>query len=246
MVSENGYIFLCANSTETECYDRLLFGGKEKYRKEIPTIKPGDRLFLFNYQEGLLHGTFSATSEAKMNIQPEAWKGGFPWQVKVEIVKKYKPLSRADLMDILPFKRNKYPPAKLNGEQLQKLEQVFSSSKRLPFFENIIPHTCEDGHRVRSKGEVIIDNWLYQKAILHAYEKQLVAENGIPETMYCDFYIPKQNIYIEYWGLAKDKTYKKRKEEKINFYKDNNIKLIEIFPEDLKRIDEILVPLTSI
>jgi len=241
MPGQSAYIFLCANSTEKECYDKLLFGGKEKYQKEVPSVNPGDLLFLFNYQEGLLHGIFKATSDAKMNIQSDAWKGGFPWQVKVEVVEKYKPLSRADLIDVLPFIRNRYPPAKLTVEQSQKLEQLFIAPKRLPFFENTIPYTCDDGHRVRSKGEAIIDNWLFQRGVLHAYEKQLAAADGTPETMYCDFYIPSKKIYIEFWGLN-DKAYTKRKEEKLRFYKTHNLNLIQVFPDDLKRLDEVLDP----
>jgi hypothetical protein len=237
-----GYVFLCSNSTEKECYDRFLFGGKEKYKKEIPSITLGDKLFLYNYQEGLLHGIFKAVSEAKENIQPDAWKGEFPWQVKVELIKKYHPLSRADLIDVLPFIKNKYPPAKLSSEQLSKLETTFYSKKRLPFFKDSIPYVCDDGHKVRSKGELLIDNWLYQNGILHAYEKQLESSAGTPETMYCDFFIPGSNTYIEFWGL-KDKAYTKRKEEKLNFYRLNNINLIEVFPENLKEIDELLKPL---
>jgi hypothetical protein len=44
-------------------------------------------------------------------------------------------------------------------------------------------HRTLDGHMVRSKGEVIIDNWLYMSRIVHAYERKL----PIAEEVYCDF-----------------------------------------------------------
>lgn len=233
----NGYVFLCANSTEKECFQRLLLGGKREYKKKVPQVKIGDNLFLYNYQESLLYGPFKATSEAREDIEPDAWNGKFPWQVKVELIKKYKPLSRADLIDVLVFK--KFPPAVLTGEQVKQLSQLFQANKRLPFFENIIPHTTTDGHRVRSSGEMLIDNWLYKHGILHAYEKQLENIDGVPETMYCDFFIPNSKTYIEFWGLT-DKKYLKRKNEKLAFYRANNMNLIEVFQKDLNELDEIL------
>jgi hypothetical protein len=43
-----------------------------------------------------------------------------------------------------------------------------------------------DGHYVRSRAEVIIDNFLYNYQITHAYERKVPIE----EELYCDFYIP--------------------------------------------------------
>jgi hypothetical protein len=91
-----------------------------------------------------------------------------------------------------------------------------------------------DGHLVRSKSEVIIDNWLYQFRIAHAYERKLpVAE------VYCDFYLPDGNVYIEYWGLDSD-VYKKRREKKVQIYEQNNYNLIELDDNDICNLDDVL------
>ncbi len=58
-----------------------------------------------------------------------------------------------------------------------------------------------DGHRVRSKAEMIIDNILYQYGLVHAYERKL----PIDENVVSDFYIPAGKVYIEYWGLENDR-----------------------------------------
>jgi len=50
-------------------------------------------------------------------------------------------------------------------------------------------HRTQDGHYVRSKAEMIIDNLLYQYGIVHAYERKLPIE----EDVYSDFYIPPGN-----------------------------------------------------
>jgi hypothetical protein len=50
---------------------------------------------------------------------------------------------------------------------------------------------------VRSRAEVLIDNWLYMQGIVHAYERRLPIE----EECYCDFYLPK-GVYIEFWAAS--------------------------------------------
>ena len=83
---------------------------------------------------------------------------------------------------------------------------------------------CFDGHIVRSKGELILDNHLHRLGILHEYERTIrVRGNPIKY----DWYLPKQDIYIEYWGFF-GKEYEKRKEEKLNLYRKGKLKLISI------------------
>lgn len=93
-----------------------------------------------------------------------------------------------------------------------------------------------DGHWVRSKAEKIIDNWLYINGIAHAYERRLPVE----EVIYCDFYIPKGNIYLEYWGLEEKKQYARRKKAKQDIYQKYNLNLIELSESDVQKLDDIL------
>lgn len=83
---------------------------------------------------------------------------------------------------------------------------------------------CLDGHIVRSKGELIIDNFLHNNNIQHEYEKTIKVR-GKP--IKCDWYLPKLDIYIEYWGYF-GKEYMKRKEEKIKLYKQGKLTLLSI------------------
>ncbi len=94
----------------------------------------------------------------------------------------------------------------------------------------------EDGHRVRSKAEQIIDNWLYRKEIVHAYERLVQIE----EKLLCDFFIPiGKKVWIEYWG-SEEKQYLKRKELKKELYKRNDKNLIELTDKDITNLDDIL------
>ncbi len=127
----------------------------------------------------------------------------------------------------------------------KKLEEKKSSSyketeieKEELNFRNKFPATfrTEDGHLVRSKSEQIIDNWLYHKGIIHAYERRVPIE----EEVYCDFFIPiGQKVWIEFWG-SEEKNYLKRKELKKRFYQQYNKNLIELNDKDIENLDDIM------
>lgn len=93
-----------------------------------------------------------------------------------------------------------------------------------------------DGHMVRSKAEMLIDNWLYMAEIVHAYERKLPIE----EDVYSDFYIPSGKVYIEYWGIEENPKYLKRKEKKIELYKKYGFNLIELKDHEVQNLDDHL------
>ena len=97
-------------------------------------------------------------------------------------------------------------------------------------------YRTNDGHYVRSRAEVIISNWLFSECIAHAYEKRVPIE----EDVYCDFYIPKGKIYIEFWGYEDDEKYLARKQKKRELYKKYNLNLIEIDDSKINNIDDFL------
>lgn len=94
----------------------------------------------------------------------------------------------------------------------------------------------KDGHMVRSRAEVIIDNALYDYKLAHAYERKLPVE----EDVYSDFFIPTENVYIEFWGMEDDPKYAERKMIKIEIYKKYDFKLIELNDNDISNLDDYL------
>ncbi|MGF1754101.1 phage antirepressor KilAC domain-containing protein [Vibrio makurazakiensis] len=97
-----------------------------------------------------------------------------------------------------------------------------------------------DGHYVRSKGELIIDNWLYMAGVVHAYERPLPIENEIMS----DFYLPSGKVYIQYWGTDHHGTVAEEKRlETVDVYQTHGFNLIEVFPEDIVDLDRVLPPL---
>ena len=95
-----------------------------------------------------------------------------------------------------------------------------------------------DGHVVKSKGELIIDNYLYIHGIKHFYEKT-IRVNGNP--IKYDWYLPEIKLYIEYWGFY-GKEYEARKKEKIRLYNKGKLDLLsienEMFDDIYKILDE--------
>lgn len=61
-----------------ESFRRKLFGCKNK-----KNIKKDDKIFLYNTDEKSLYGYLIAKTDITKNIVKNAWKGGYPWQVKI-------------------------------------------------------------------------------------------------------------------------------------------------------------------
>lgn len=101
-------------------------------------------------------------------------------------------------------------------------------------FPHKIKHNANDGHILLSSVETIIDEYLHRHRIKHIVNRQLL------ETKYrYDFYLPEFNVYIEYWGLDEIERYKRKRELKEAIYRDNNLKLIGITPNEnpIKKIE---------
>lgn len=115
--------------------------------------------------------------------------------------------------------------------------QKESTTKENGFRDKFVAkHRATDGHFVRSKAEMIIDNWLYMAEIVHAYERKLPIE----EDVYSDFYIPTGKVYIEFWGYENNEKYLQRKKEKQGIYQKYGFNLIELTDNDVLNLDDIL------
>jgi hypothetical protein len=97
-------------------------------------------------------------------------------------------------------------------------------------------YRTQDGHRVRSISEALIDDYLYRAGIAHAYERKL----PIDEPVISDFYILKGNVYIEFWGREDDAQYLERKKKKLAIYAREGYNLIELNANDIQNIDDSL------
>ncbi|MFA5404430.1 MAG: hypothetical protein WC358_05810 [Ignavibacteria bacterium] len=258
----NYFIFHCTPPTYTECIDKNLFGQGIKMGGFVSNVHRGDILFLVQvskYRERFLNfieGPFIALSDGTQNIIADAFGGGYPWQVSVDMSLSRNKIFYSDYKTFFENQNLKlhdelFPPFSLSqsvgNELLQILGIVLDTNSihtvptpisiesdfRKKYKANFL---CTDGHYVRSLSEMTIDNWLYHNEILHSYEKKL----PLQEPLYSDFYLKKIDCYIEFWGMNDDPLYKERKKIKQKLYSENNFKLLELEFEHLTRLDDIL------
>ena len=92
-------------------------------------------------------------------------------------------------------------------------------------------YDCSDGHVVKSKSEVLIDEYLFGKKIPHAYESAIyvIDDNGKKVELHPDFclYIGDEKVYIEHWGYDEsNEEYTRMKNYKLHLYEKEGITLI--------------------
>lgn len=168
-------------------------------------------------------------------VQKEAYQTGIPYVIWPESVT----ANKAFAATIKSLKGETEPPtvAPVAVSALPAPGSSASSPPEVGFREKFAAtHRATDGHWVRSRAEMLIDNWLYMSGHVHAYERQLPIE----EELYCDFYIPTGKVYIEYWGMESDPKYAARKKVKLDLYKKYNFNLIQLTDEHIRNLDDHL------
>jgi len=143
-----------------------------------------------------------------------------------ELTENYDPNYKCPLCGIIMYNQ-RYEFCRECGE-IKKLQNRKFNEKKI--------YKCNDGDMVRSNGEVRIDDWLSENKIEHIYEQKL----PISHLLYCDWYLPKYNVYIEFWGSIHsiDEGAKRKYKEKV--YKKNGFKLINIENDDLLNLNDRL------
>ncbi len=111
-----------------------------------------------------------------------------------------------DLMQKNDTYRRKIWRYVLNCGPHEESEFDFSSQEEYDQYLRLNPPTTYRGEVVKSYGEMLIANFLYQNKINYEYERQYDFDTS-DEThgqYYPDFYLPDYNLWIEYFGVDKD------------------------------------------
>jgi DNA modification methylase len=130
-----GFIFASTREMEDECLSRLLFGTDRVYGPIVIRIRKGDLIFLNNVDTNVLYGVFKAISDGGFKIEPEAFGGRYPYQVKVRILGQLMKLDNADtILKKFGVKRN----TPLFGRKLLEFLDLFIPQQTLLNVNNSI------------------------------------------------------------------------------------------------------------
>ncbi len=131
-----GFIFACTEKTEEECLRRNLFVTDRVYGPVVIRIRKGDLIFLNNIDTDVLYGIFKAKSDGGFKIDPQAFEGRYPYQVRVEPMGKVIRLEDAkSIMNKFGIRRN----TPLFGKKLLDFLDVFLSNSKLNGFVDSKP-----------------------------------------------------------------------------------------------------------
>ena len=90
-----------------------------------------------------------------------------------------------------------------------------------------VPSTTLKGEAVKSKAEKRIADFLYINEVAYIYEKPVRVWFGVTK-LYPDFYLPEYKVYIEYFGMMKDRKYNASAVWKMNLYKKSRLKVFSL------------------
>jgi len=116
----------------------------------------------------------------------------------------------------------------LKSDTLSRITNLFKKPQIVEidghYLEKNLIHQAEDGQMLRSKSELLIYQSLLESGIKPIYEKKLVIKEVV---MLPDFVIENEDTGITYYwehcGMMHDPEYVERWNQKLHWYKENNI-----------------------
>ncbi len=122
----------------------LLFGLAKKALADVIRVKKGDKLFLYNFESDCLYGVYEAASDGAKDIEPKAWGGCFPAQVKVSLNEPLKELCNASVS--YPFLKSS--DVEFSVERTVSLLERFKQAPAIGEFIFVEPPTIPNSEKL--------------------------------------------------------------------------------------------------
>ncbi|KAK1646580.1 hypothetical protein QYE76_064385 [Lolium multiflorum] len=128
-----GFVFMCSGATKPQCFSYRVLGLPRGRLDDVSRIRRGAALFLYDFDSKYLYGPYRADSDGGLALEPAAFQGRYPAQVKFTIDGDFMPIPESSVRSAIKenYSRGKFCP-ELTVMQVEKLRALFRPITVLP------------------------------------------------------------------------------------------------------------------